>query len=272
MSPGEPDAPLSLDEIRRFWTEQALDHGQSPSASWSDHRAIQLEIAAIGAHLESGNEVLDVGCANGFSSVQYAARRDVHVLGVDYVEEMIASAQKRRAALDDDARARIEFRVGDVTRLDLPDAAFDRVVSTRVIINLATWDEQLRGLWECARVLRPNGLLLLSEATIQGWHRLNDLRREWGLEEIPMPSFNAYLDEDRVVEALAPALELARIEDFASSYYVVTRVLKPLLARASDAPIDVADPASELNRWASLLPPAGDYGTQKLFVFHKRAP
>jgi hypothetical protein len=35
---------LTLEEIRDFWRRQGLDHGQSPSASWSDHRVIEMEI------------------------------------------------------------------------------------------------------------------------------------------------------------------------------------------------------------------------------------
>jgi hypothetical protein len=57
--------------------------------------------------------------------------------------------------------------------------------------------------------------------------------------------------------------------NFASTYFVGTRLLKPLLAAAIDASIDVADPSAEWNRWISDLPPWGDYGAQKLFVFRK---
>ncbi len=46
--------------------------------------------------------------------------------------------------------------------------------------------------------------------------------------------------------------------------------MKPLLAQATGAPVDVADPLSEWNRFVASLPAAGDYGTQKLFVFRKR--
>jgi hypothetical protein len=85
-----------------------------------------------------------------------------------------------------------------------------------------------------------------------------------------MPSFNLYLDQDRVVEALGDAVEVESISDFASSYYVATRLLKPLLAAGAQVDVDVADPDAEFNRWAAALPPAGDYGTQKLFVLRKR--
>jgi ubiquinone/menaquinone biosynthesis C-methylase UbiE len=263
---------LSPQEAHAFWTSEAERHGLSPSASWSDRRVMELEVRAIGPHV-AGARTLDVGCANGWSSTRFAADYGADVTGVDYVEEMVANAIERQRSLPEEVRRRTAFQVGDVRELAFDDDSFERVVSTRVIINLGGWDEQQRGLRECLRVLRPGGLLLLSEATVGGWRRLNALRAEWGLEEIPVPPFNTYLDEEEVVELLAADADLLRLEDFASSYYVATRVLKPLLASVAppDAPIDVADPESELNRWAASLPAAGDYGTQKLFVFSKRA-
>ena len=110
---------------------------------------------------------------------------------------------------------------------------------------------------------------MLSEATVQGWQRLNALRAEWGMENIPMPPFNQYVDQDKVIAALGGQAKLIELSNFASTYYVGTRVLKPLLAQATHAPVSVADPNAEWNRWFSQLPQAGDYGTQKLFVFRK---
>ena len=86
---------LSLEEIRAFWTQQAAEHGQSPSASWSDHRVIEMEIREIVARLQDGDKVLDVGCANGYSTMQLASARAVRIRGVDYIPEMIGQARKR---------------------------------------------------------------------------------------------------------------------------------------------------------------------------------
>ena len=65
-------------------------------------------------------------------------------------------------------------------------------------------------------------------------------------------------------------LDLVEISNFASTYFVGTRVLKPLLAAAAGNSIDPARAEMEWNRFFSLLPAAGDYGTQKLFVFRRR--
>jgi ubiquinone/menaquinone biosynthesis C-methylase UbiE len=260
----------TLEQIRDYWSRQAREHGASPSASWSDFRVIEMEIRELASRLADGDQVLDVGCANGFSTVQLASQTRVRIRGVDYVPEMIEQAKARLAGLRGRLAGDVEFGVDDITRLSAADASYDKVVVVRVVINLGDWHRQLAAMRECARVLRPGGTLLLSEATLQGWRRMNALRTEWGLPEIGMPAFNTYLDEDAVVEALAPELELVEIANFASTYFVMTRIVKPLLAKATGAPVAVADPAAEFNRWASLLPACGDYGTQKLFVFRRR--
>jgi len=260
---------FSLEQIRDFWTEQARLHGQAHSASWSDRRVMELEVRAILKYLADGDRVIDVGCANGYSTVQFASQRAIQIRGVDFVPEMIDQARLRLAALTEPFRGHVEFAQGDVTGLQEPSDAYDKVVIIRVLINLGDWARQLTGIRECARVLKPGGTLLMSEATVQGWRRLNLFRQEWGLPDIPMPPFNQYLDEDRVRAELPAELTLVDVVNFASSYYVGTRVIKPLLAQAFSGRVDVANPDMEWNRWCAELPAAGDYGTQKLFVFAK---
>jgi ubiquinone/menaquinone biosynthesis C-methylase UbiE len=201
--------------------------------------------------------------------MQFAYARRIRLRGVDYIPKMIEEARGRLAEMKDKLAGSVEFDVGDITQLKEPSNFYDKVVVVRVLINLGTWERQLSGLRECIRVLKPGGLLLLSEATLQGWCRLNALRAEWGLEDIPMPPFNQYVDQDQVVSAIRSESELLELSNFASTYYVGTRLLKPLLAQATHASLPVADANAEWNRWFSQLPAAGDYGTQKLFVFLK---
>src|SRR4029453_8078951 len=147
-------AKFTLEQIRNYWTSQAVEHGQSSAASWSDQMVIDLEIREILQHLADGDRVLDVGCANGYSTVQFASQKQVEIHGVDYIPEMIEQA---RARLLDLAylRGKVKFDVGDITSLTEPAASYDKVIVIRVLINLADWSSQLKGLQECARVLKP---------------------------------------------------------------------------------------------------------------------
>lgn len=190
------NAKYSLEQIRAFWTQQAIDHKQSPAASWSDRMVIEMEGREIVKHLTDGDRVLDIGCGNGYSTVQFAAKRRINILGVDYIPAMIEEARRRLSNLADDVLGTIEFKVGDITALDELTEQYDKVIVIRVLINLGDDTSQAQALAECARVLKPGGLLLLSEATLKGWERLNSFRHEWGLPDIPVPPFNQYVDEE----------------------------------------------------------------------------
>src|SRR4051812_17587021 len=117
---------LSPDEIRAYWTQQALTHGSSPDASWSDQRVIELEIREISKYLADDDRVLDVGCANGFSTVQFAAEKQIAILGVDYIPAMIETARQRLTGLASRLRGTVDFAVGDALGLEFPDAQFDK--------------------------------------------------------------------------------------------------------------------------------------------------
>ncbi len=260
---------FTLDQIRSFWADQVKQHGLSPEASWSDINMIEMEIKEVAKLLEDGDKVLDVGCANGFSTIELARQKKVSIRGLDYIPGMIEQAKIRLSQCDSDLKTRVQFDEGDITQLKEPLAAYDKIVVVRVLINLRTWELQQHAIDQCIRVLKPGGLLIFSEATLQGWESMNRFRKEWLLTEIPIPPFNEYLDQTKVIESLSSKLELIEVNNFSSTYFVATRILKPLLSQLLSSNIDVAKPEMEWNRWFSQVPAYGDYGTQKLFVFRK---
>ena len=99
-----------------------------------------------------GREVLDAGCGVGYGSAELerSARR---VLGVDVDEEAVAYARSRYASPG------VEFEVMDLARLDLDDESFDVVCAFETIEHVPDPDAVLA---EIARVLRPDGALLVS--------------------------------------------------------------------------------------------------------------
>ncbi|HET7092051.1 MAG TPA: class I SAM-dependent methyltransferase, partial [Thermomicrobiales bacterium] len=109
-------------------------------------------VALLAATLPAGADVLDLGCATGVPVARALAER-FRVVGVDYSARSIAMARRRVPAAT--------FIHADMTRLDLPPAAFDAVVSFYAITHVPR-DEHPALLAAIARWLRPGGVFIAS--------------------------------------------------------------------------------------------------------------
>lgn len=98
----------------------------------------------------AGRRVLEAGCGEGYGA-DLIAGVAAEVVAVDYDAATVAHVRTRYP--------RVGIRHGNLAALPLPDAAVDVVVNFQVIEHL--WD-QPGFIAECARVLRPGGLLLIS--------------------------------------------------------------------------------------------------------------
>src|SRR6266700_4075405 len=105
---------MNADEIRRHWEAQAAMHSAAQDASWSDIHAMELEVDAIGSRLPERGRVLDIGCANGWSTLQFAARTRADFRGLDYVPAMVGAARANLERMEGALRGSVEFAVGDL--------------------------------------------------------------------------------------------------------------------------------------------------------------
>lgn len=255
------------DFIREYWEGQAHKHGAAHEASWGDNFAIALEIDTIAAHLKDGDEVLDVGCANGYSALQQIDRRRFkRFVGVDYAAGMIEAARQAKVArgLDD----RVEFQQGDVRSLAFPDGTFDVVYTTRVLINLPTWREQVLGIGECLRVARPGGCVILSEAFWEPLMLLNALRALVKLPPLVEHDFNRSIKKQKLEELLASLKLEYRVEDFSSVYYLGSRFLRELVTDPAAYP-GYSNPINEIFYNIERDYSGGGFGIQQAYVIRK---
>jgi ubiquinone/menaquinone biosynthesis C-methylase UbiE len=105
------------------------------------------------ARWAAGKRVLDVACGEGYGSA-LLARRAAHVTGADLSPEAIAHAGEAYSRVPN-----LEFACAPCTQLPLEDAAIDLAVTFETIEHIA---EQAAFLDELARVLKPDGVLILS--------------------------------------------------------------------------------------------------------------
>ncbi len=107
--------------------------------------------------------VLDLGCGPGGWVLDVAfALSDVEAEGMDISRSMVNYAYARART---QLRPNASFGVMDITQpFDIPDASYD-LVNARFLMAVLKQDEWSSFLSECHRVLRPGGLLRLTEAT-----------------------------------------------------------------------------------------------------------
>jgi ubiquinone/menaquinone biosynthesis C-methylase UbiE len=226
---------MSKDHIKEYWESQGQTHGESHWASWGDNWMIDLEIDTIGKHIKDGDRVLDIGCANGYATFRQAeSHKLASITGVDFAANMVSAAQKtkQQKGLGDD----ISFFEGDVRSLQFPDNTFDIAYTTRVLINLPTWEQQMQGIAECIRVVKPNGTIVLSEGFWEPLMLLNAMRSLKNLPPLVEHDFNRYLKLS-ALEAHLKKLGLSyQIEDFSSIYYLGSRFLRELVTDPATYP------------------------------------
>lgn len=122
----------------------------------------RLELGALDRYFKTTGpcRALDAGCGAGiFLAELVAVRRQVWAVGGDIAQPAV------RLAMQTGVSRPAQF---DVRRLPFADTSFDLVLSNDVIQHLGD-EDALATLAEAARVLRPDGVLLLRTAARRGW-------------------------------------------------------------------------------------------------------
>lgn len=109
------------------------------------------------SQLAQAQNILDVGCGIGGSSLYLAGRFAAQVQGITLSPVQAARAQERAQAAG--LGARVNFQVANALQMPFADDQFDLVWSLESGEHMP--DKQ-RFLQECCRVLRPGGTLILA--------------------------------------------------------------------------------------------------------------
>ena len=261
-----------MDQVKRFWDDQAKEFGESDLATAPDHYYREMEIERIEAHLRDGDTILDVGCGNGYSTLRFAQKfPNCRIVGIDYSDPMIEAANTvlAKSGLGE----RVSFLVGDVRSLTdhplLHGKTFTAVVSERCIINLANWDEQRTALLQMRALLEPDGRIILTENTQEGLARLNGLRKQFGLHEISVRWHNFYVPQQKFEDFAAEHFTVEAKQNIGNLYYLMSRVLYAKLAADEGQEPRYEHP---INRIAAQLPSLDQYEFSPNYIYVLRHP
>ena len=143
------------------------------------HRYVQASTLA------KGKIVLDIASGEGYGSALLAECAQ-QVYGVDISNEAVQHATARYN------KANLEYRVGSCAAIPLADASVDLVVSFETIEH---HDQHEEMMLEIRRVLRPDGLLLISSPDKHFYTDLPGIENEYHVKELYEHEFKELLNK-----------------------------------------------------------------------------
>lgn len=142
-----------LDVVDKYAQPEVVDFW----STLSRHGLQACEIALIEKYAPPSGDVLDTGCGAGRAALALA-KRGYRLTGLELSPHMLAAAQM----LGREAGNTVAWVRGDGRGLPFENDTFDVVLGLFAIIqHIPDAEGRVRYLSECARVLRPNGVLLL---------------------------------------------------------------------------------------------------------------
>ena len=172
--------------------------------------------------------VLDLGCGTGLAARAIARRPGFsgRIVGVDLSPYLVAAA--KRLAGEEGLAGRLEFRAGDVRRLDCGDAAFDVLVAHTLVSHVA---DPLSVLKEAARVVKPGGMVGIFDGDYASltFDHADPLKGKANDEAL----ISALVTNPRVMRQMPRLLRAAGLELVMSFSYVLSEIGTASLDRKS---------------------------------------
>jgi SAM-dependent methyltransferase len=226
-----------------------------------DRRFFELEVEAITSRVYAQAEVakaaslrvLELGSGTGFLAERVVERLrplgvELRFDGVDFSALGVERANRRELP-------ECEFHEADfLAFVDAATGAYDMIITQRSIMAIMEPDAQTRLLEGIRDLLKPGGVGFLSEGSVQGLARLNELRAGLGVDRLEKVWHSLYLDE-RDIERVFASVEIVH---FAPLYWLITRAVYPYFEEPRHN--------TRLHDFAASLPQAGDFSPVRLFA------
>jgi ubiquinone/menaquinone biosynthesis C-methylase UbiE len=137
--------------------------------SWSKRKGLNhAETYIIKNYIlskDEGIDILDIGTGNGRFLFELASSGFEELTGIDLSENLINVAKSKVK----ETKQSIEFHLMDASKMTFANERFDIVIALQQIISLiSNKNDRIAAINEIYRVLKPNGLLLISVLDFNG--------------------------------------------------------------------------------------------------------
>jgi len=203
------------------------EYWENPNTvSLIDQNLRQMETQFVRSCLSANDDLFDVGCGAGDSTVHYAAA----VKSCVALEQSATLRGKAAARFAAAGVTNVTLVAGDALDLSAYRNRFNVAVTQRVVINFMTWDEQKRVIENIRDTLRPGGRYIMIENTFEGFEAMNATRRAVGLPNVILHDWhNYFLHYDKLMEFLDGRFVVEKQHTF-NLYYLLTRVFANMFA------------------------------------------
>ena len=148
--------PVAVEDMYGDWDFEAAVEVLGRSLSPRSSMSLFDTVASLG--VGEGNLVLDIGGRDGRHSLVMAERFGCRAVSVDPVEANIAMGARLLA--EHEFSHLVELRLGAIEDIPAENGVFDLVLSRDMLGHIEDLD---RALAECARVLSPDGAMVIHE-------------------------------------------------------------------------------------------------------------
>ncbi len=209
------------------WDKRAIEEKDISAVNIADVSQRELETEFILTHLTTRDQILEVGCGNGFLT-NILREHVAQVDAFDYAENMVNKAvtiygEKNNRFFHDNVLKPASWK---------PE--YDCIVCVRVLINLRNFEEQKIAIENMCKALKPGGRLLLIEGYMDGFDELNLLRTKSGISPLAPAKINFYSSLGEMRSYLGQHFNFGG-EFHSGCFDFLTRVVYPALVGAHNA-------------------------------------
>ncbi len=255
---------MNFEEIKKYWENRAAADSSAQSTTQDIYlREIEFNTLSDRIRRYSPARIADVGCGDGRTTARLA---DLHAnasfVGFDYSSAMVQNARGVNAL---NGLSNVKFEQLDICN-GLNDL-FDLIYTTRCLINLPSWDLQKNAIKNIGGALMSGGVYLMVENFTEGQDKFNQVRRNFGLPEIPVREHNLFFEQRRLLDYVDHYFDVEEDVNISSTYYLVSRVIYSKICAETGIPPDYFD---DHHRFAAGLPFCGEFGPVRLVCLKKR--